>query len=86
MAVSFIAEKDLQIGKPRLLFQGKFIGSSGPWGRNYDIAPDGNMFLMIEEGRMASEAAQINVVLNWTDELKRIGKASDISNSKLINY
>ena len=86
MAVRFIAEKDLQIGKPRLLFQGKFRASSGPWGRNYDITPDGSMFLMIEEGVMASEATQINVVLNWTQELKRIGKASDSKDSKIIKY
>ncbi len=37
----------------------------------YDISPDGQRFLMIKavEG---SQSGQINVVLNWFEELKRL--------------
>jgi len=72
MAVSIITEPYLDPGKPRLLFQGIFIGSTGPWGRNYDITPDGKRFLMIEQGAMKSDATQINVIYNWSEELKRL--------------
>jgi len=37
----------------------------------YDISPDGKRFLMMKEGT-AQEQAQINVVLNWFEELKRL--------------
>jgi len=36
----------------------------------YDISPDGQHFLMIEE--VPAKQAQINVVLNWFEELKRL--------------
>ena len=38
---------------------------------NYDVAPDGQRFLMIQPTEQRAEAAtQINVVLNWFEELK----------------
>ena len=40
--------------------------------RRFDIAPDGQRFLMIKEGGTTSEDAappQINVVQNWHQEL-----------------
>ena len=43
-----------------------------PAGRPYDISPDGRRFLMIKNDT-TSGAATINVVLNWTEELKRLG-------------
>ena len=44
-------------------------------GRTYDIAPDGQRFLMIKEGGGADQTAappQIIVVQHWTEELKRL--------------
>jgi len=37
----------------------------------YDVSPDGQRFLMVKEIEQARSAAQINVVLNWFEELKR---------------
>jgi len=37
----------------------------------YDISPDGQRFLMMKEGT-AKEQSQINVILNWFEELKRL--------------
>ena len=67
MSVSFITDPELDVGKPILIFQGKYLGSSGPWGRNYDLSPDGKQFLMIKEERVESAATQINVILNWNE-------------------
>jgi serine/threonine-protein kinase len=71
MAVSFITEPDLRVGKPRLLFEGRYRGG-WPWGRNYDIAPDGKRFIMITDEEQQLKPTQINVVLNWFEELKRL--------------
>ncbi len=38
----------------------------------YDISPDGARFLMMKEGDIEQEQAQINIVLNWFEELKRL--------------
>ncbi len=44
--------------------------------RNYDITPDGKQFVVITPGASAasspSSTQQINVVLNWHEELKRL--------------
>jgi len=69
MAVSVRTDSSLQVGKPSVLFEGKFFGSAGPWGRNYDIMPDGHQFLMISEMEMKLTATQINFALNWFEEL-----------------
>lgn len=55
--------------RPEKLFEGDYLRSSGE--KSWDVAPDGR-FLM----RKAVRAAySINVVLNWTEELKaRVGK------------
>jgi Tol biopolymer transport system component len=44
-------------------------------GRTYDIAPDGQRFLMIKDGSGADAAAaprNLVLVLNWVEELKRL--------------
>ena len=44
------------------------------WGRSYDVAPDGERFLLIKEGGPDGEVATTNfvVVLNWFEELRRL--------------
>jgi hypothetical protein len=39
-------------------------------GRAYDVAPDGQRFLMLKEEQQA--AARIHVVQNWFEELTRL--------------
>ncbi|MBI4479370.1 MAG: serine/threonine-protein kinase [Acidobacteria bacterium] len=45
--------------KPRVLFEGRYTGD------NYDVAPDGQRFLMIQNVEPEQPATQINVILNW---------------------
>ncbi len=70
MVVSFQTEPTLKAGAPTLLFEGTYVYSPFSWASYYDISPDGERLLMIkqEEG----EPGQINVVLNWFEELKRL--------------
>ncbi len=39
------------------------------FGRNYAVTPDGERFLMVKPDETAQ--GNINVVLNWLDELER---------------
>jgi len=49
----------------------------GALGRSYDISPDDKRFLVILNAARADEARppQLNVVLNWSEELKRLVSA-----------
>jgi hypothetical protein len=54
-----------------MLFEGDYVGSPFPaTGVTYDVTPDGQRFLMIREAP-TEQATQINVVVNWFEELKR---------------
>jgi len=54
------------------LFEGSFTVSAQNPGylQYYGISPDGQRFLMIKQEQTAG--AQINVVLNWFEELNRL--------------
>jgi hypothetical protein len=56
---------------PVLLFDGviRFFGSPGG---SYDVSPDGRRFLAVQAVNPEPPVTQINVVLNWTAELKRL--------------
>ena len=76
MAASFVTEPDLRIGKPRKLFEDRYYRPPAhPQGVAYDIAPDGR-FLMIEEGEPL-EPMSIQVLVNWTEELKYLAPAEN---------
>jgi eukaryotic-like serine/threonine-protein kinase len=71
MAVDVVTEPTFSSGRPRMLFEGKYVGSPFPLtGFAYDVSSDGQRFLMIEETG-GTTPSQINVVLNWAEELKR---------------
>ncbi len=71
MAVSITTQPAFAAAPPRLLFQGAFEEfGRADLPRNYDIAPDGERFVMIRSEQQ-STPTQLNVVLNWFEELKR---------------
>ena len=72
MVVPIDTKASFSPGTPRVLFQGAYFYGAGFGGRAWDIAPDGR-FLMLKEGvsTTSAGAAQIIVVLNWFEELKR---------------
>jgi serine/threonine-protein kinase len=71
MAVDISTQPSFAAGKPKVLFTGQYLPTPGTLS-NYDVSPDGQRFLMIKPGE-STEAppTQINVVLNWFEELKR---------------
>ena len=44
---------------------------TGSVGANYDVTADGQRFLMVKGDEQGASANQINVVLNWFEELKQ---------------
>jgi Tol biopolymer transport system component len=71
MAVDIATQASFAAGKPRMLFQGPYerTAATAP---NYDVSPDGQRFLMLKPADTGESApTQINVVLNWFEELKR---------------
>jgi hypothetical protein len=71
LVVSIATDRSLQVGKPRVLFEGDFHFDY-PYGRNYDITPDGRRFLMLQNVELPPPPSQFIVVLNWFEELERL--------------
>jgi len=68
MVVGIKTEPTFAAGSPVVLFRGRYTTSGAVV--NYDISPDGQRFLMIKA--VGGSTGQINVVLNWFEELKRL--------------
>ena len=69
MVVDVRAQPAFTAGSPRLLFEGRYeptqTGSAG-----YDVSLDDQRFLMVQAAEPDQAATQINVVLNWFQQLK----------------
>ena len=70
MAVDITTEPTFSAGTPRILFEKPFL-RGGVFRANYDITPDGQRFVMTQAGLQQEDTTQINVVLNWFEELKQ---------------
>ena len=68
MTVGVEPGSSLTVTKPKLLFTGYRIGLPGL--PEYDIAPEGNRFLMIKPNEAEAVPTELNVVVNWFEELK----------------
>jgi eukaryotic-like serine/threonine-protein kinase len=58
-------------GNPRMLFEGPYLLTPFTF-PNYDVSADGQRFLLIKPSGEAEALAQMIVVLNWSEELKRL--------------
>ena len=71
MAVDVDTKTGFAAGKPRMLFEGPYLPTAFSL-PDYDVSPDGQRFLMLKPVEsQASAPTQINVVLNWFEELKQ---------------
>ena len=74
MAVAVETKPVFAAAKPRLLFEAPYEPALYTFLADYDVSPDGKRFLMVKASEGES-VAQINVVLNWSDELRRLAPA-----------
>jgi eukaryotic-like serine/threonine-protein kinase len=67
MAVDIEPGANLRAGSPKLLFEGDYGLNNG-----YDVAPDGERFLMLKSSSSAQPTPpnQVTFVVNWFEELK----------------
>jgi hypothetical protein len=66
MTVDVEMKPTFRPGRPRMLFEGRFLDNA-----RYDVSPDSQRFLMIKPDPAESGPAHVNVVLNWFEEVKR---------------
>ena len=70
MGVEVSTAPSLSIGPPRMLFPGGSNPGGSPRPR-YTVTADGQRFLMTTDLLVAGEDPRINIVFNWTEELKQ---------------
>jgi len=70
MAVDVTTQPPFSAGKPKTLFEGPYVLTPRRF-PNYDVSEDGQQFLMLKSNEQSQAPAQINVVLNWFEELKQ---------------
>jgi Tol biopolymer transport system component len=67
MSVDVETQPAFKAGTPRALFS-----ATGDLGYgNYDVAPDSQHFLMIKQEDISTSPKELNVILNWSEELAR---------------
>jgi hypothetical protein len=74
MSAALTAAPTLTAERPRLLFEGSYLRSD-TGGAGYDVAADGR-FLMVQPVQPERSTTDINVVINWFEELKLRGTAA----------
>ena len=66
MVVTVATHTRPNLGQPRFLFERR-----SPY-EGYDVAPDGQRFVMVEDNEAAPAPTQLILVQNWFEELKRL--------------
>jgi serine/threonine-protein kinase len=69
MAVEIATQPTFSAGKPKVLFERDYMPTNGtiPF---YGVTSDGQRFVMVKDNDQSAPITQINVVLNWFEELK----------------
>ncbi|MEE8129033.1 MAG: hypothetical protein V3T48_02005, partial [Vicinamibacterales bacterium] len=69
MVVAVDTEAGIVAETPRVLIEGHYVNVGG---RSYAVAADAQRFLMLKTDTLHTAPTQINVVLNWFEELQQI--------------
>jgi eukaryotic-like serine/threonine-protein kinase len=73
LAVDVVTSSTFEYGRSRKLFEGPYtLGEVKDDTRAYDVAADGRRFLMLKPDTESS-SGDLKVVVNWYDELLRLG-------------
>jgi serine/threonine-protein kinase len=71
LVVDVVTNPTFEHGRPRKLFEGHYaLGEVKDDTRSYDVAPDGQRFLMLRPETEPS-TGELKVVVNWSEELKQ---------------
>ena len=73
MAVPVTTDPTFTAGKAAMLFEAEYLSSQFPLTAvAYDVSADGQRFLMVKPEPAGAASTQINVVLNWFEDLRRL--------------
>jgi hypothetical protein len=67
MVVSISTKPEFAAGTSKVVFEGPYINIAG---LSYDVAPDGERFLVLQPEYDDSQVRELHVVTNWFEELK----------------
>lgn len=70
MTVAVSLQPTFSAAKPELLFEGHYRPTNASLPQ-YDVAPDGQHFVMVKDAGSEQSTMQINIVQNWFEELKQ---------------
>jgi serine/threonine-protein kinase len=73
MAVSIETKPEFKPGQPRMLFEGPYFES----GHDIAVTPDGKGFVLIRENDTQAGPREIEVVVNWPEELKQRARSGN---------
>ena len=68
MAVDVRTEPSFRAGAPRVLLEAQQLAD---YIESFDVSPDGQRFLFVEDVTLSQNRSLV-VILNWTEELKRL--------------
>jgi serine/threonine-protein kinase len=74
MVVSISTEPEFKAGTPQLVFEGPYVNVSG---LSYDVAPDGQRFLVLQPQYDDSQIRELRVVTSWFEELKQLAPSPE---------
>jgi len=59
----------LQAGRPQTVFESPFARGSID-AANYDVTPDGQRFLMVQNDQQSTSSTMFHVLINWVGSLR----------------
>ena len=68
LSVSFSDQPELDLGEATVVLSGPFINVAG---YSWDLSPDGQRFLVIENPEASSPLTELVVISNFFDEVRR---------------
>jgi len=72
-AVDIASSPNFRVGKSQMLYHGQIWNEAA--GPNYALTPDGKRLVVVERGKDSAQN-DLNVVLNWNEELLRLAGAA----------
>jgi eukaryotic-like serine/threonine-protein kinase len=75
MSVPLKAGASFKPDSAHVLFESDFVANSKQGIAAYDVSPDGQRFYFVQEDSKKDRPAKLSLVLNWSEELKRLAPA-----------
>jgi hypothetical protein len=72
MGVDVVTQPVFGASTPRVIVPSTITAPLSNGLDSYDVSPDGRRFLVHQQNIEAGQSFQINVILNWSEQLRRL--------------